>query len=87
LREFKWALSLRPDIIMLDNMSIPEIKKAVKMRKNSLLATHYSLPKLEVSGGVNLKNIRQYAACGVEMISIGELTHSVKSLDLALEVL
>lgn len=76
LQEFKQALLAKPDIIMLDNFSISNIKKAVKMR--------YGIRKLEVSGGVNLNNVRKIAACGVEMISAGELTHSAKALDVAL---
>lgn len=76
LKEFKQALKANPDIIMLDNFSIANIKKAAKMR--------YKIPKLEVSGGVNLNNVRQIAACGVEMISVGELTHSAEALDLTL---
>jgi len=84
LSEFKQALKLNPAIIMLDNLSIKEIKKAVQIR-NKLNAK--SLPKLEASGGITLKNIRKIAACGVEMISIGELTHSVKSVDMSLEII
>lgn len=87
IEEFKKALNIKPDIIMLDNMNIKDIKKAVKLR-NSLLPTTYHLsPKLEASGGINLKNIRQIAKTGVDMISIGELTHSVDSIDISLEIL
>jgi len=77
LREFKQVLEARPDIIMLDNMSIKDIKQAVKFRNQ--LRT-----KLEVSGGVNLNNVRRIAATGVERISVGELTHSAKALDVGL---
>ncbi|MBU3958443.1 MAG: carboxylating nicotinate-nucleotide diphosphorylase [Candidatus Omnitrophica bacterium] len=78
LKELKEVLKLKPDIIMLDNMSIKNIKKAVKIRGNLT-------PKLEVSGRVTLKNVRKIAASGVEMISIGDLTHSLKSIDMSLE--
>jgi nicotinate-nucleotide pyrophosphorylase (carboxylating) len=87
LTEFKQALRLNPDIIMLDNMSIKDIRKAVRIRNNSSLHPHPLTPKLEASGGVNLANIKQVAACGVDMISLGDLTHSVKSIDISLEVL
>jgi nicotinate-nucleotide pyrophosphorylase (carboxylating) len=80
LQEFKKALFAGCDIIMLDNFSLKDIKEAVKVR-NTLGRT---IPKLEVSGGVTLSNVCRIAACGVERISIGELTHSAKALDVAL---
>jgi len=86
LRDLKKALKVRPDIIMLDNMSLKEIKKAVKLR-NNLSINHHLSPKLEVSGRVNIKNVRKIASTGVEMVSVGELTHSVKSVDISLEIL
>lgn len=63
--------------IMLDNFSIPELKKAVK-----LINGRY---ETEASGGINEGNIGKYAACGVDYISSGALTHTVKSLDLSLK--
>ena len=83
LREFKQALEADLDVIMLDNFNLKDIRKAVKIR-NKILSTRYERLKLEVSGGVNLNNVRKIAACGVEMISVGELTHSAKALDVAL---
>jgi nicotinate-nucleotide pyrophosphorylase (carboxylating) len=80
LQQFKKALSAGCDIIMLDNFSLKNIKEAVKMRN----ASGRIMPKLEVSGGVSLNNVRKIAACGVERISIGELTHSARALDVAL---
>ena len=92
LREFKEALKAGPDIIMLDNMNISDIGKAVAIRRktqdarrpNASVGAGNTL--LEVSGGVNLKNVRTIAACGVDMISIGCLTHSVKAIDISLEI-
>jgi len=79
LSQFKKILELKPDVIMLDNMSIPEIKKAVKLKKR--------LPvKLEASGGINLSNVRKFASTGVDIISVGELTDSVKSVDISLDI-
>ena len=85
LQEFKQALLAKPDIIMLDNFDLKSIKKAVKLR-NDIRYTIYDIRKvqLEVSGGVNLNNVRRIAACGVEMISVGELTHSAPALDFSL---
>ncbi len=78
LGEFKKALACNPEIIMLDNMTLKDIKEAVRIR-NSLR------PKLEASGGISLRNIRQIASIGVDMISVGNLTHSVESKDISLE--
>jgi len=81
LDEVKEAVSLNVDIIMLDNMPLEMIKEAVRIikasKKNILI---------EVSGGVNLENVQQIAAAGVDMISIGALTHSSDALDLSLEI-
>lgn len=82
LKEFRQALKLKPDIIMLDNMSIKDMSRAVQI-KDSLSKA----PKLEASGGIMLKNIRRIASTGIDMISLGALTHSVNSIDISLEVL
>ncbi len=66
------------DIIMLDNMNITDMKKAVQ-----LIDGKY---KTEASGGINETTLRSVAECGVDYISVGALTHSVKSLDLSLKV-
>lgn len=86
ISEFKEALSLRPDMIMLDNMSIEEMKEAVRIRNNLSKKPPYT-PKLEASGGITLKNVKRVASCGIDLISIGELTHSVDSVDISLEIL
>jgi nicotinate-nucleotide pyrophosphorylase (carboxylating) len=64
--------------IMLDNYSIADTKKAV-----ALIGHKY---EIESSGGITEKTIAQYAKCGVDFISVGALTHHVKSLDLSLKV-
>ncbi len=66
------------DLILLDNMKAAQIREAVALGKNKV--------KFEASGGVTLKNIRQIAATGVDYISIGALTHSVRAIDLSLEM-
>ena len=93
LSQFKEALAASPDIIMLDNFKPSDIKKAVKIKNRSPVTRPTpqrgcpeSPVKLEASGGITLKNVKKIASCGVDFISIGALTHSVKSLDLSLEV-
>jgi len=81
IKEFHTALSKKPNIIMLDNMKPPEIKKAVQLR-NKLNPK----VKLEVSGGINLKNIQRFASTRVDYISSGALTHSAPALDIAMHV-
>ncbi|MCM8770813.1 MAG: carboxylating nicotinate-nucleotide diphosphorylase [Candidatus Omnitrophica bacterium] len=85
LREFKQALLLNPDMIMLDNMKINDMRQAVKIR-NNLSSKFFLPPRLEASGNVTLKNVRKIAATGVDLISIGSLTHSIDSVDISLEV-
>ena len=70
-------------IIMLDNFSTKEISKTVKNLKKANLRNRV---KLEASGGINSKNIQNYAKSGVDMISVGEITNSVLGIDLSLEV-
>jgi len=85
LKEFRHALGLKPDIIMLDNMPLKDIRAAVKIRNSNEFKRHKTL--LEASGGIHLGNIKKYAATGVEIISVGELTDSLKSVDISLEVI
>ena len=77
-----------PDIIMLDNMNIEKIKKAVAIRDVYRIKVGDVGFKvlLEVSGNVNLGNVKEIAECGVDRISIGALTHSAPSTDFSLEV-
>ena len=63
---------------MLDNMSIKDMKQAVEMVKGRA--------KLEASGNITLKNLREVAMTGVDIISIGALTHSYKALDISLDM-
>ncbi|MBU0547813.1 MAG: carboxylating nicotinate-nucleotide diphosphorylase [Candidatus Omnitrophica bacterium] len=86
LEEFKHALFFKPDIIMLDNMKIEDIKKAIEIRNSTEFKSHHQPSRLEASGGIYLENIKEYAATGVEIISVGELTDSVKSVDISLDV-
>lgn len=65
------------DRIMLDNYKTDDLKTAVQMINHQF--------ETEASGGINLVNIREYALTGVDFISVGALTHSVKSLDMSLK--
>jgi len=76
LTEVKEALKAGADIIMLDNMTPKEISKIVTFVKGRAI--------LEASGGINPSNLEDYAKTGVDVISMGCLTHSVKSADISL---
>ena len=65
------------DRIMLDNFTIPMTKEAVSVI-NGVVET-------ESSGGITIENVRDYALCGVDFISIGALTHHIESLDMSLK--
>ena len=81
LEQLRAALEARPDVILLDNFSLRDIRAAVQMVRAG--RTH---PQLEVSGGVTLATVRMIARTGVERVSIGRLTHSAPSLDVSLRV-
>ena len=70
-------------IVMLDNFSPTQIKKTIASLERKKLRGKV---QLEASGGINAKNITAYAKTGVDMISVGSITNSVKGLDLSLEV-
>ena len=77
IRECESALKAKPEWIMLDNMSIADMKKCVKLCKG--------ISKTEASGGITLDRAKAVAATGVTAISLGCLTHSQGSIDLTLE--
>ena len=81
IQEFDDAIAGSPDIIMLDNMSPSEVRSCIEIRRLSKIK-----PVLEVSGGVSLDNIEDYAKTNVDTISVGSITSSVKSIDLSLEI-
>ncbi len=71
------AMTAGVDIVMLDNMSVAGTREAVQNRVGTAL--------LEASGNVNLTSVREIAETGVDLISVGELTHSVTALDISLD--
>lgn len=78
LKEVEEALQIEAvDRIMLDNFSLEDMRKAVEIIAEK--------KEVEASGGVNLDTVRAIAACGVDFISVGALTHGVKSMDLSLK--
>lgn len=81
LAELEDALAHGAEAILLDNMSVEDVKRAVER------CTHADrrIP-LECSGGIKLENIRSYAETGVDFISVGALTHSAKAMDMSLRV-
>ncbi|MCH5299253.1 MAG: carboxylating nicotinate-nucleotide diphosphorylase [Ruminococcus sp.] len=79
LEELKEALSVDVDIIMLDNMSCDDMKKAVEITAGKA--------KLEASGGITDETLRAVAETGVDIISMGAVTHSVKAFDISLKII
>jgi nicotinate-nucleotide pyrophosphorylase (carboxylating) len=77
IEEVKEALEAGADIIMLDNMEISKMKEAVKLINKRAL--------VEASGNVSIDNVYEVALTGVDIISVGKLTHSVKALDISLK--
>ncbi|MFW5898612.1 MAG: carboxylating nicotinate-nucleotide diphosphorylase [Candidatus Saliniplasma sp.] len=72
------ALEAGADIIMLDNMSLNEMNKAVDLIDNRAI--------VEASGGITLKNVEEAASAGVDVISVGALTHQISSIDIGLDL-
>lgn len=77
LAQVKQAVAARADIILLDNMSNAELRAAVKLVAGQA--------KTEASGGVNLQTVRGIAQTGVDYISVGAITHSVRAVDIGLD--
>jgi nicotinate-nucleotide pyrophosphorylase (carboxylating) len=78
LQEVEEALIAGADIIMLDNMTNEDMRKAVAFVKGKV--------PLEASGNVTLANVKQIAETGVDFISVGALTHSVPASDISLKI-
>lgn len=83
LKDFKEAWAAKPCLILLDNMTAPNIKKAVALAKKDKSSCK---PILEVSGGINIDNVRSIAKTGIGRISIGALTHTKKTVNISMEV-
>ena len=75
--QLKEVITLKPDLILLDNMSADQCSQAVSITAG--------LVKLEASGGISINNAKTYAATGVDYLAIGSLTHSAPALDIGLD--
>jgi nicotinate-nucleotide pyrophosphorylase (carboxylating) len=80
LTELEEALHCQPDIVLLDNMSVGQMRQAVRLREEIAPGV-----QLEASGGVTLASVRAIAETGVDRVSVGALTHSSPALDIALD--
>ena len=80
-RELEEALAHGAEAILLDNMAVDEVKRAVER-----CSRHTRRIPLECSGGITLENVRAYAETGVDYISVGALTHSARAVDISLRV-
>ncbi len=78
IQEFEEAIEAGTEIVMLDNMSVDNMKEAVKITKGRVI--------LEASGNVRLDNVREIAETGVDLISVGALTHSAVAADISLKI-
>ncbi len=78
LDQFKILIKYKVSRILLDNMSLSDMKTAVEINAHKI--------PLEASGNVSLETVNQVAATGVDFISVGKLTHSVKALDISLDI-
>ena len=77
INQAREALAAKVDIIMLDNMNLEEMRQVVELAQGRTL--------IEASGGITLENVRTVAETGVDLISVGALTHSTTALDVSLE--
>ena len=78
--QLKEAISSKADVIMLDNFQPAEIRRAVQLIRAD--APH---ALIEVSGGVSLTSVRELAECGVDLISVGAITHSATAVDISMK--
>ncbi len=79
--QFKKVLKHRPDVILLDNMGLDDLRTCVKLK----IKARGSKTTLEASGSVNLRTVAAIAATGVDVISVGALTHSAPNFDIGLD--
>jgi nicotinate-nucleotide pyrophosphorylase (carboxylating) len=81
-KQLRAALTARPDVILLDNMTPAQVREAAELARRA----GERRPLLEASGTITLDSVREYAEAGADRISIGALTHSAGALDLSLDV-
>lgn len=81
LKQLKVVLTYEPDVVLLDNMGADKLKEAVRIVEKS----KHRRPVLEASGGVNLSTVKSLAQTGIDVISIGALTHSAPNFDIGMD--
>lgn len=86
LSQVQEALEWDVDAILLDNFTLEEIRKAVQIVRDWCQQKGKKRPILEVSGGVNLQNVEEIAQTGIDIISVGAITHSAPALDISMEI-
>ena len=79
--QLREALAAPADVIMLDNMPLEDARESVKLIRDNNPAI-----SIELSGGVTLENVREFAECGVDLISVGAITHSAPAVDISLKI-
>jgi nicotinate-nucleotide pyrophosphorylase (carboxylating) len=79
--QLREAITSHADVIMLANMSLDEVRESVKSIREQSPGT-----MIEVSGRMTLENVRQFADCGVDLISVGAITQSVAAVEISLKV-
>lgn len=84
LAESLEAVAAGADIVMLDNMAPPLIRRTVEILKEYAARLKRPMPQIEVSGGINLKTVGKYGQLPIDRISVGAITHSAPALDIAL---
>jgi nicotinate-nucleotide pyrophosphorylase (carboxylating) len=80
-KDLREAIKSGGDIILLDNLTPDETRRMVELARS--LSTHVLL---ESSGGITLENVRAYAEAGVDLISVGALTHSARAMDISFKI-
>lgn len=78
------ATQYHADIIMLDNMTPAQVRRAAAAVKSEAARLEISAPELEISGGITLQNLKSYANLPIQRISVGALTHSAPALDISM---
>jgi len=81
ITELEEALTLKVDRIMLDNMNAIQIHEAVKM-----IRSRSSKIEIEASGGITIEKVKEIADSGIDLISVGALTHSAPALDISMKI-
>jgi nicotinate-nucleotide pyrophosphorylase (carboxylating) len=86
LEELELALTNGCEAVLLDNMSVDDVRRAVERCSRLDTLKHGRRIPIECSGGIRLDNVRAYAETGVDFISVGILTHSTQAADMSMRV-